>query len=392
MKQLNRIKTSIVVAAALSVAVLASGPANADGFDRWGANDVPVVIMLGQSNTDGRAVYSFNNNDASEVARIHPGHGQPCSTTASPTCADLDLRKIYVDHGKVAGGLKNPNLEFTNPSEQSAIGNILKRESYWNSTAHNPYNVVRTYVSKFNNNDTPAGKMVIMQPRVNDPADGNYALNEVVGNASWSRKDIFGPEVGLAVKWRTNTSRHPLYIIKFAVGGTAIDSNGLAYRHWGLDNNGVPLTGSLMRPAENIIHDAIADIRAQGKVPRLVGIYWGQGEADRNDTDYATSLRKLMSRLRYSTGVSNAQFFIQTIYSGDNNSINIYNQQVSACTGDSNCSLISVNDFANSKGVFLKYPSTGTEAVHYTAHGEMLIGARLFGKVIEKIPTAGFMR
>jgi len=385
-------KTNLLGSSVIFMAALVGGVATAGEFDRWGAHDVPVVIMLGQSNTDGRAVYSFNNNDAAEVARIHPGSGQPCSVTASPTCAALDLRKIYMDGGKIAGGLGSSSLEFTRSSERIALGDILNKRSSWNSTAVNPNSIVRIYVSRFSANDSPSGKMVIMQPRITDPADGHYALNEVVGNTSWNTKDIFGPEVGLAVKWRTNTNSRPLYIIKFAVGGTAINSNGTPYKHWGLASNGVPLAGSLTRPAENIIEDAVAAIRSQGKVPRLVGIYWGQGESDRNDTDYATSLRKLMSRLRYSTGVSNAQFFIQTIYSGDDNSTNVHDQQVSVCSADSNCNLVSVNDFASSKDNFLKYPSNSAEAVHYTAHGEMLIGARLFGKVLSNVPDAGFMK
>ena len=387
-------KAKVLISSIISATVLigSSSVAVADGFDRWGANDVPVVIMLGQSNTDGRAVYSFNNNDAVAVDRIHPGSGKPCSVTADPTCGILDLRKIYLDRGKIAGGLNNSSIEFTRSTERSAIGDILSKRLDWNSTANNPNSIVRTYISRFHKNDNPSGKMATMQPRVADPADGNYTLNEVIANGTWNNKEVFGPEIGLAVKWRSNVGARPLYIIKFAVGGTAINSNGTPYKHWGLASTGVPLAGSLIRPAENVINDAVAAIRSQGKVPRLVGIYWGQGEADRNNTNYATSLKNLMERLRSSTGVSNAQFFIQSIYTGDDNSNNIHDQQVSACSADSNCSLISVNDYAGSKDTFLKYPSISAESVHYTAHGEMLIGARLFGKVMGNLPNAGFMK
>lgn len=388
---------ALAVLSVLVTASLASSDARAEGFDRWGANDVPVVIMLGQSNTDGRAVYAFEKpgaNAGEELKRIHPGGDKPCSISASPKCEVLDLRSIYIDDGKIAGGLHNAQLEFTGAAERAAIGNILKKETDWNSTQDNPKNIVRIYRSHFSRNDHPSGKMVIMQPRITDPDDTRYAFNEVNGNGLWSTKDIFGPEIGLAIKWRTNakTANRPLIIIKFAVGGTSIDDNGTAYQHWGLRADGVPLAGSLMRPAESVIDDAVAALRAQGKVPRLVGIYWGQGENDRNDSDYSASLKRLMARLRKSTGVSNAQFFIQTIYSGDSNFKNIHAQQIDTCTNDINCTLLSVNDFVSSKDAYLKYPPIGSEQVHYTAHGEMLIGARLFAMLYQNLPTAYAMR
>ena len=381
-------------------------------LDDWDDDEVPVMILLGQSNTDGRAVYSFSRGDDKTEARrmAYPAGASsgvyPCSITATseaPACDQLDLISISKNKGRIADGLGRPELEFSGETERKLLEMMLMDDSDWNMRASSGAdNRVKVFVSPIainagtskqimnaidgsfdkvtddflrQTNSKTEGWWELMQPlRSNTSASPAHLMNAMVGSPAWNGREIFGPEIGLALKWRATIKNRPLFIIKVAVGGSSF-SDGEAYKHWSDQSN------NLWDMSHKIIDTAVASLYQKGLKPRLVGIYWGQGESDRSGKhadQYHNNLIHLMDRVRSDLNVSDVKFFIQQLYESQEPGQRVVRTaQEDVCKADSNCLLLSVDSFKDRQSKWLKYPDE-SQAVHYTAHGQMLLGADLF--------------
>lgn len=95
---------------------------------------------------------------------------------------------------------------------------------------------------------------------------------------------FFGAEAAIADIAETTTAG-TIYLVKYALGGTNIDS-------W--------LTAGANRPRlDQSVHDALAASVAAGKTPRIKGMLWSQGEADQGmaSATYQAKLNSLFASL-----------------------------------------------------------------------------------------------
>lgn len=413
------------LAGAQSVAthdVKAQAASASAGMADWADNEVPVLIMLGQSNTDGRAVYSFSDKPDDDDSRVaaYPGgasNGEfPCALQSHATgaaCKYLDLRTIHAMGGKAGDGTGAAMAVLDSPTELALLGKLLRKEASWNAnSAGQDDNRVRMYVTRFainggsshrilhasdgsydrvtnaafrDTNLDPQGWWELLHPMKADGRDTPaHLMNSIVGSPTWNGKNIFGPEVALAIKWRANVGNKPLYIIKLAVGGSSLASTDVAFKHWGTAED------SIWQTASRTIDKAVSAFYATGKKPRLIGVYWGQGESDEatSSDEYAGNLAALMQRVRANIGVGDAKFIVQKLYdTGTDGSRTIRAAQSQVCTAQAKCSLISLDAYREAQKRFLRYP-IGNEAVHYTAHAQVLIGAQIYEKLRYYVDTA----
>ncbi|UJD87707.1 sialate O-acetylesterase [Rahnella aquatilis] len=122
-----------------------------------------------------------------------------------------------------------------------------------------------------------------------------------------------GPELATAYLWATQIYpeiHKPLHIIKCAIGGTLL-ANGTTDP----DTNWSDTAGQIWELAHiYTIRPAITQLLCDGKKPRLIGIYWGQGEQDGTDTkwssQYENNLRHLLDNMRNELGFSSAPVMI----------------------------------------------------------------------------------
>ena len=82
----------------------------------------------------------------------------------------------------------------------------------------------------------------------------------------------FGPELGLAEYLSEQYPDETFYIIKYAKGGSILDSE------WYNAKRGQPL--ELLLGMTNYVNDALALLEAEGLTPKIVAMLWNQGESD----------------------------------------------------------------------------------------------------------------
>lgn len=98
----------------------------------------------------------------------------------------------------------------------------------------------------------------------------------------------------------THGKKLSLYIIKGAAGGSSIASWTGNGKNW-------------VYFRDNLYKAAIEKLVAEGKKPRLVGIYWMQGEFNLGDASYDNKLTVLASQIRSELGFPNAKLFVGAI-------------------------------------------------------------------------------
>ncbi len=84
--------------------------------------------------------------------------------------------------------------------------------------------------------------------------------------------EFFGPELGIAEYLATNFPDEKFYIIKYAKGGSILDTE------WYSAKTGTPLT--LLEGFTSFVSNGLAQLEAQGLTPKIVGFVWNQGESD----------------------------------------------------------------------------------------------------------------
>ena len=82
----------------------------------------------------------------------------------------------------------------------------------------------------------------------------------------------FGPELGIAEYLATNFPNEKFYIIKYAMGGSILET-----QWYNANTNQV---GELLTGFTAFVNKGLAEIEAQGLTPKIIGFVWNQGESD----------------------------------------------------------------------------------------------------------------
>lgn len=142
----------------------------------------------------------------------------------------------------------------------------------------------------------------------NENTEGRTAMNMIHGYGTWSTGTDFkcaqgrrGMEGEFGLRYQTAFPDRELYIIKLGCSGSAIaswsdinDSHNWSYFY------------------HNIFRPAIESLLAQGKRPRLAGIWWMQGCGDQAQSKeyYYAHLKRLIEQCRIDLGFADATVYI----------------------------------------------------------------------------------
>jgi hypothetical protein len=197
-------------------------------------------------------------------------------------------------------------------------------------------------------------------------ADLNIGSNTYLDNAT-----EFGAEASFIKNLQTYNSGEK-YLLKHGVGNTAI-------QYW------------LTTGYTNLINgvaDAVSEMAAAGKYPRLAAFYWMQGENDATNSttaaNYGTNLSSFFTRFKISfDSIMNVNGFdvrwdwCKVIGRIGNNNVAIqpYNADVRAaqeafCANASNNAILIDTDDLPLK-----------DLVHYSATGQITLGERIFNQI-----------
>ena len=94
----------------------------------------------------------------------------------------------------------------------------------------------------------------------------NTKLGQAVNTAA------FGPELGIAEYLATNFPEEQFYIIKYAMGGSVLETQWYNAATGGI--------GELLVGFTNFVNKGLAEIEAKGLTPKIIGFVWNQGESD----------------------------------------------------------------------------------------------------------------
>ncbi len=298
------------------VATLNAAVANMPLAAQLGVKDVPVVILMGQSNTDGRA-------NLSDFA------GLSAST----------------ENTSFAGKVKIFSKSVTRSPANAAVN------------------------------------------RVDNGTWADYTVGNMVVSPTGTAASAFGPEYPLAAWWRDTqhgSVGKPLYIIKLAVGGTSLTPSGTA-----ADSNWSDSDGQLRELArEFVVSPALRLLRLQGLTPRLMGIFWGQGESDADSaaqaTAYQAALTGLIAEMQAKYGFDNPRIVVMGLSAYNTPAVNwatVKAAQVSAVNAlkasGKDVTLMSTDgsDGVTPASRYLSGVAAGN--IHYDSLGQMQIGKRL---------------
>lgn len=94
----------------------------------------------------------------------------------------------------------------------------------------------------------------------------NTKLGQAVNSAA------FGPELGLAEYLATNFPEEQFYIIKYAMGGSILETQWY--------NAATGKVGELLTGFTAFVNKGLAEIESKGLTPKIIGFVWNQGESD----------------------------------------------------------------------------------------------------------------
>ena len=94
----------------------------------------------------------------------------------------------------------------------------------------------------------------------------NTKLGQAVNTAA------FGPELGLAEYLATNFPEEQFYIIKYAMGGSVLET-----QWYNAATGGV---GELLTGFTDFVNKGLTNLKLQGLNPKIIGFVWNQGESD----------------------------------------------------------------------------------------------------------------
>lgn len=305
-------------------------------------DDVAVFISIGQSNADGSAMFD---------AKI-----------------DSTMRAWY-DSDQNRGNL-----------------HIWYRSSYVCNQPQNAMGEYPRWVFDGTTTDVAPGWLNLWYR--NENTNGRTAMNMVHSYGTWSTGPGFdcaqgrrGMEGQFGMDFAQAFPDTELYIIKLGVSGSHISSwvDPSDNHNWDYFVN-------------NIFRPAMADLIAQGKRPRLAGIWWMQGcaDRDRDKSYYEQSLRKLIRKCRTELGFPDAKFYIGLIVKpGENtaipNATNQFSQEIRDAQEAVAATLEGV-EIIDTRSASLQYEAPFDGYVHFDHKGVNTIGSMIAKKVIADGP------
>ncbi|MEG1643674.1 MAG: sialate O-acetylesterase, partial [Bacteroidales bacterium] len=291
-------------------------------------NEVPVIIILGQSNADGSA-----------------GIGSWSPSIEGATLAQRDVSLGF--EGFVAN---NPDYKM-----KMWHRNVRCNPNGW----RNP--VVRDAV----NLGTPGWKYLSYKTEL---AKNRSAMS--IGSDDWNGSGVDlnqrGIEGGLMLEWGTvKGTKSELYVLKVGVQGSYIGS-------W----TTVADETNWIYFRDKIAKEAFTDLLKQGKTPVLAGVWWMQGESDKGATTeyYQNCLGELINKCATQLGFTAPPFYIGQIAVGTGSyDANIRRAQQNLIDANPNNVFFSVTD-----GLAMGDP----DKVHFTYQSYSTIGKNLADAVI----------
>ena len=220
--------------------------------------------------------------------------------------------------------------------------------------------------------------------RVQNGAWEDYEAGDMVISPEGNQLSSFGPEIQIARRWADEGyalyGNKQIHIVKCAVGGTTIyPGSSSADTDWSSHD------GQLKELAlDYFIRPAMEALRQENKVPKCIGIVWGQGESDATngfDAQYQAELTTFLNDIRYESGFLDAKILIMELSNHlDGNSAwdSIKSSQSTVAGALSSAELI-VTDGSDGEteiGRFLS--SLGAGTIHYSGPGILTLGNKYY--------------
>ncbi|MDE7411827.1 MAG: hypothetical protein K2M94_07295 [Paramuribaculum sp.] len=303
-----------------------------------GETEVPVFIIIGQSNADGSAF--FNEK---EDARLHSWYN-----------SDRNHHKIKIWY-------KSSRVENIS---SNALGEAARHVVDGTVT-----DVTPGWLDLWYRNENTLGRTAMTMIH----GYGTYSTGDSTDCAQGRR----GMEGEFGMRFAERFPDEELYIIKLGVSGSFISSwiNPLDDTNWKYF-------------LDKIFKPAIDSLLSEGKRPVLTGIWWMQGCADsaRDSEYYGHWLRKLIERCRNELGFPDGKFYIGHILKpGESEKYpsgsvaygqGVRDAQDAVAADMSNVEIIDVSD------VTMQYEPNFSGYIHFDHAGQNTLGDILAGKVI----------
>lgn len=331
---LSRIKRSVKSLCLLIIALLPTHTTFATNN-----GEVAVFITIGQSNADGSAFF-----DPDEDAR---------------------LRKWYTSDAN-KGNLK-----------------IWYRSTYVVNQPANTLGEKPCWVFDGKQTDINPGWLDLWYR--NENLKGRTAMNMIHGCGTYSpcAQARRGMEGEFGMRFAQAFPDMPLYIIKLGVSGSHISSwaNEIDNHNWDYFY-------------QQVYKPAIADLLSKGLRPRLAGIWWMQGCADKDKSQeyYEECLRGLINKCREQLGFKECRFFIGHILApGENanhpNGSVDYSQNVRAAQDHVAATTEGV-EIIETHDCEMQYEQNFNGYIHFSHKGVNTIGAKLATRLAATSPTS----
>ena len=104
----------------------------------------------------------------------------------------------------------------------------------------------------------------------NNGNESSEFVNVALGQGASS--DLFGPEIGLAEYLSENFPDEKFYIIKYAKGGSVLETQWYNAKEEGV--------GTLLLGMTEFVQTGLKKLKEQGLDPKIIGLVWNQGESD----------------------------------------------------------------------------------------------------------------
>lgn len=316
------------------------------------ADDVPVLITIGQSNADGSAFFN-----ADEDARLNE----------------------WYSSGNNPGKLK---IWYRSSQVQNQASNALNEAARWVIDGA-VEDVAQGWLDLWYRNENMSGRTAMNMIH----SFGTYSTGSDTNCAQGRR----GMEGQFGMRFSDAYPDKELYILKLGASGSFISSwaNPLDNTNW-------------IYFYENIFKPAIADLLSKGKRPVLAGIWWMQGCADSAQTQeyYGLWLKTLIDKCRKELGFESGKFYIGHILqpgesveypkgsAGFGQGVRDAQDAVAASVADV--------EIIDTRDVTMQYESAFGGYIHFDHAGQNKIGDKLAAKVIadgaenwEKFTTPG---
>lgn len=303
---------------------------SASKTQKWNEKtDVPIFIIIGQSNADGSAMF----NDS--IDRV---------------------MKQWYESDANKGKMK---IWYRSAKVQNQLANALGEAARW--------------VVDGDTTDMPPGWLDLWYR--NENTSGRTAMTMIHGYGTYSTgkgragtQGRRGMEAEFGKAFATSFPDSELYILKLGASGSFISSwaNPEDDTNWNYFYN-------------NIFTPAISDLLKKGKRPRLAGVWWMQGCADASKSQayYQECLTRLINRIEKDLGFKNPPIYIGHIRE---NSVqygeNVRKAQDAVASMFDNVEIVDTDNFP------LQYEKAFRGYLHFNQEGQNAIGDELANRII----------